>query len=89
MTAPALLLRLRSDPGEPSLASVQAELAKLELVREIGLPADLFDQVLPHELERYRQRVAVEAPYELRRHPEAAGSLARGLRASPRSDADR
>ena len=69
---PALLLRLRGDPGRPSLASVQAELAKLELIRRIGLPADLFDQVLPHELERYRRRVAVEAPYELRRHPEAA-----------------
>ena len=25
---------------------------------------------LPHELERYRRRVSVEAPYELRRHPE-------------------
>ena len=28
--------------------------------------------MLPHELERYRQRVSTEAPYELRRHPEAA-----------------
>ena len=38
----------------------------------IGLPADLFDATLPHDLERYRRRVAVEAPYELRRHSEAA-----------------
>jgi TnpA family transposase len=71
-TAPALLLQLRGDPGRPSLASVQAELARLELVRGIKRPADLFDQVLPQELERYRRRVAVEAPHELRRHPEAA-----------------
>jgi TnpA family transposase len=71
-TAPALLLRLRGDPGKPSLASVQDELGKLELVREIDLPPDLFDGVLPHELERYRRRVTAEAPYELRRHPEAA-----------------
>ena len=71
-TAPVLLLPLRGDPGRPSLAGVQAELAKLELVRQIGLPADLFDHVLPHELDRYRSRVAVEAPHELRRHPEAA-----------------
>ena len=71
-TAPAVLVQLRSDPGRPTLAGVQAELAKLELVRRIGLPVDLFDQVLPHEVERYRRRVAVEAPYELRRHPEAA-----------------
>jgi TnpA family transposase len=69
---PALLLWLRGDPGKPSLASVQDALAKLELIRGIGLPADLFDGVLPHELERYRRRIAAEAPYELRRHPQAA-----------------
>ena len=69
---PALLLWLRGDPGKPSLASVQDALAKLELIRGIGLPADLFDGVLPHELERYRRHVAAEAPHELRRHPEAA-----------------
>src|SRR3974377_1763387 len=71
-TAPALLLQLRGDPGRPSLARIPAELARGELVRRIGLPADLFDQVLSQELERYRRRVAVEAPHELRRHPEAA-----------------
>jgi hypothetical protein len=69
---PALLLWLRGNPGKPSLVSVQDALAKLELIRGIGLPADLFDGVLPHELDRYRRRVAAEAPYELRRHPEAA-----------------
>jgi len=68
--APALLLRLHSDPGKPSLAGVQDGLAKLELLRKIELPAGLFDGVLPHEIERYRRRVASEAPYELRRHPE-------------------
>lgn len=71
-TAPALLLRLRGSPGRPSLAGVQEELTKLELVRAIGLPTGLFDGVRPRDIERYRQRVAVEAPYELRRHPEAA-----------------
>src|SRR5271157_111282 len=57
-TAPALLLRLRGDPGQPSLAGVQEELAKLEFVRDIELPRDLFGGVLPHELDRYRRRVA-------------------------------
>lgn len=71
-TAPAVLLRLRRDPGRPSLASLVEEITKLTLIRGIGLPADLFDAVLPHDLERYRRRVAVEAPYELRRHPEPA-----------------
>lgn len=71
-TAPAVLLRLRSSPGRPSLAGIQDELAKLELIRAIALPGDLFDRVRPHDLERYRRRVAVEAPFELRRHPEPA-----------------
>ena len=69
-TVPAVLMQLRSDPGGPSLASVQTQLARLELVRQLGLPAELFDQARPHEVERYSQRVAVEAPYELRRHAE-------------------
>ena len=70
--APALLLHLRGDPGRPGLAGVQEALSRLKLVREIALPPGLFNDVLPHELERYRQRVSTEAPYELRRHPEAA-----------------
>jgi TnpA family transposase len=70
-TAPALLLQLRDDPGRPSLASVQEQLARLAIIRQLNLPADLFSHALSHELERYRQRVVVEAPYELRRHPEA------------------
>ena len=69
---PALLLRLRADPGRPGLAGVQDALARLDLVRQIELPPGLFDGVLPHELERYRRRVSTEAPYELRRHSEAA-----------------
>ena len=71
-TAPAVLLRLRESPGRPSLAGIQDELAKLEVIRAVALPHDLFDRVRPHDLERYRRRVAVEAPYELRRHPEPA-----------------
>ena len=68
--APAVLLRLRSGPGRPSLAGIQEELDKLALIRAIALPSDLFNGVRPHNLEHYRQRVAAEAPYELRRHPE-------------------
>ena len=67
-TVPAVLMQLRSDPGGPSVASVQAQVARLEWIRQLELPADLFDQARPQEVERYSQRVAVEAPYELRRH---------------------
>ena len=70
--APAALLKLRGNPGRPSLASMQEELAKLDLIRRMDLPADLFDHASPRDLERCRRRVAVEAPHELRRHPDAA-----------------
>lgn len=71
-SASALLLTLRSNPGRPSLASMQDELAKLALIRKIGLPADLFDKVSPLDLERCRKRVSVEVPRDLRRHPDAS-----------------
>jgi TnpA family transposase len=67
---PAVLMHLQADPGGPSVNSLQTELAKLVLVRQLGLPADLFGPTRSHEVERYNQRVVVEAPYELRRHAE-------------------
>ena len=67
---PCVLMSLRSDPGGASVNSLKAELAKLDLVRKLELPADLFGNARPHEVERYCQRVVVEDPYELRRHPE-------------------
>ena len=36
-SAPAALLQLRGNPGRPSLASMQEELAKLELIRRMEL----------------------------------------------------
>lgn len=71
-SAPAILLKLRGSPGRPSLASMQDELAKLELIRQIDLPADLFEGTSPRDLERCRQRVSVEVPRDLRRHPDSA-----------------
>lgn len=71
-SASAVLLKLRGSPGRPSLASMQDELAKLELIRQIALPADLFDRASPRDLERCRRRVSVEVPRDLRRHPDTA-----------------
>ena len=65
----AVILQLRNNPGRPNLASILDELAKLELIKKIDLPRDLFEQVSTHQLERYRRQVEVEAPFELRRHP--------------------
>ncbi|MBV6388749.1 MAG: Tn3 family transposase ISNpu13 [Nitrosomonas europaea] len=70
--APAVLLKLCSNPGRPSLASMQEELDKLTLIRQIDLPENLFGNVASRELERYRRRVAVQEPHELRRVAEAA-----------------
>lgn len=56
--APAVLLTLRGSPGRPSLASMQDELAKLELILGVDLPADLFEQASPRDLVRYRRGVA-------------------------------
>jgi len=68
---PAVLLKLCSNPGRPSLASMQEELDKLTLIRQIDLPEDLFVNVATREIERYRRRVAVQEPHELRRLAEA------------------
>jgi TnpA family transposase len=67
----APLIHLRAGPGRASVASLRDELARLDTVRGLGLPDDLFADWSRNELEACRQRVAVEAPYELRRHPDA------------------
>ncbi len=68
----ARLIMLRSDAGRASVKSLRDEMAKLDVIRALQLPNNLFEHALPHELELYRSRVAVEAPFELRRHPEPA-----------------
>ena len=68
----APLIHLRAGPGRASVASLRDELARLGAVRRVGLPADLFTDWGLQDLEACRQRVAVEAPHELRRHPDAA-----------------
>ena len=65
----AVLQELRADPGPASLESVREEIAKLERLRSLGLPADLFSALSPKVLRDYRQRASAEEPYELRRHP--------------------
>jgi len=67
----AVLNTLRNDAGRIGIKTIKGELAKLEMIRKLDLPADLFAHAQTHELELYRKRVAVEAAYELRRHPEA------------------
>ena len=68
----APLIHLRAGPGRASVASLRDELARLGAICQLGLPANLFTDWSQQELKAGRQRVAVEAPHELRRHPEAA-----------------
>jgi TnpA family transposase len=66
----ALLHELRADAGRATLENLFREIAKLKRVRALALPPDLFTTIAPKVVQAYRHRAAVEAPYELRRHPE-------------------
>lgn len=61
--------QLKMDPGRVGIDTVFAEIAKLEQLRQLGLPPGLFGNMAPKLLQQYRQRAAVENIYELRRHP--------------------
>jgi hypothetical protein len=74
----ATLRELRSGPGGVSLDSLLAELAKLRRIRALGLPADMFHDVVPKAVEAYRQRAAAEPPSELRRHEPPTRALLMG-----------
>jgi len=71
LEAGSLLGFVKSEPGNVSLESMMTEIRKLEQVRAIGLPPDLFADVAPRVVEGWRARAAVEAPSHLRRHPQA------------------
>lgn len=67
--AGSVLGLIKSEPGNVSLESMMTEITKLEAVRAIGLPSDLFADVAPRVVAGWRARAAVEAPSHLRRHP--------------------
>lgn len=62
---------LKTDPGRVGLESVLTEVTKLQSLRQLALPSDLFTGVSPKILETYKQRVAAELPSNLRTHPPA------------------
>jgi TnpA family transposase len=65
------LADLKLDPGPLSVETVRQEAAKLERLRQVDLPPDLFRDVSPKLVARFRQRVVAEELHELRRHPPA------------------
>src|SRR5258708_33606091 len=62
---------LKQDAGQMSLEHTLNEIAKLERIEQLGLPATLFAQASPRLLQQYRQRIAIEEVHEIRRHPDA------------------
>lgn len=66
----ATFSRLQADPGRVGLESLLAEIDKLEIVRALKLPADILKQHHPELIKRFRRRVATEAAWALRRHPD-------------------
>jgi len=66
----ATFSRLQSDPGRVGLESLLTEIDKLEIVRALRLPADILKRHHPELIKRFRRRVATEAAWELRRHPD-------------------
>ena len=61
---------LRADAGRTSLESVFTEINKLKAIRSLNLTQDLFKNLSPKLLKKYKQRVITEDIYEIRRHPE-------------------
>ncbi len=59
---------LKEEPGRAGLESVKEAASRLRLLRNVGLPAELFQGAPPKLIERYAKRATVEEPFELRRH---------------------
>lgn len=60
---------LKADPGRVGLDSLLKEIEKLETIRQLELPENLFTSISPKIIHHYRQRASAEPPRELRRHP--------------------
>ncbi|GAA0699904.1 Tn3 family transposase [Kitasatospora atroaurantiaca] len=58
---------LKTDPGAPGLESLLAEVNKLQRVRRLELPADLFADVSEKLVDAWRARASKEYPANLQR----------------------
>ncbi len=67
----AFLAELKADPGRVGLKTLLTEIEKLERVRAIGLPADLFAHASERQVAAWRARAAALYPSDLRAAPEA------------------
>ncbi len=65
-----VLALIKAAPGNVSLDTVLVEIAKLEAIRAIELPSELFADVAPTVVAGWRARAMVESPSHLREHPQ-------------------
>ena len=63
------LASVKNDAGAVSVETVLGEIAKLQQLRALGLPEELFRGAPTRLVTHYRQRAGSEPPRELRRHP--------------------
>lgn len=59
---------IRTAPGNVSLESMRTEMRKLQAIRALNLPGDLFADVAPVVVAGWRARAAIESPSHLRAH---------------------
>lgn len=64
-----VIQKLKADSGPSTLDSFFLEVSKLQYLRTVNLPIDLFAETPLKVLQAYKQRVMVEEPFEIRRHP--------------------
>src|SRR6266704_2265876 len=76
---------MRRDPGPVGVESAMSEIAKLQSLRAIGLPPDLFEGYTPKLGERLRRRIAAESPSHILWRADATCRARR--RFSPQSSA--
>ena len=60
---------LKADPGRLGLDTLLSEITKLKRLRQVKVPASLFDGVSRKWIARQKQRIAAESLHETRRHP--------------------
>ncbi len=66
----SFLLELKADPGQPGLETLLGEIAKLERVRAIGLPASLFTDAPEKLVIAWRSRAARMYPSDFAKAPD-------------------
>jgi Domain of unknown function (DUF4158) len=68
---PSRFARLKQNPQKLSLKELLSEIEKLKQLRHLQVPNELFQKLAPDLVQRYRRRAVVEAPSEMRQHPDA------------------